>query len=132
MLETHSEERETAPIQTKAITMTKSTATVSAREAYQVLKDVALDIRALQHPPTASNGETTVLKVDDWEITLLTSNGVLIGCPSCVAPDGRTGHWQRFGTDPVSLLSAWEQARIEATLPAAALGEDRLGTSAKA
>lgn len=116
MLETHPEERETAPIQTKAITMKNPTATVSAREAYQVLKDVALDTRALQHPPTASNNETTVVTVDDWEITLLTSKGVLIGCPSCVAPDGRTGHWHRFGTDPVSLLSAWEQARIEATL----------------
>jgi len=93
--------------------------TVSAREAYQVLKDLALGTRAVQRLTPAVNSEGTLLGVDGWQITLMTHQGAVKGCLCCESPDGRTGSydtWQRFGTDPVSLLSAWEQTQIEALL----------------
>lgn len=99
--------------------MPKSTSTVSAREAYQVLKDLALGIRAVQRLTPAVNSDGTLLGVDGWQITLITHQGAVKSCLYCEAPDGRTGScdtWQRFGTDPVSLLSAWEQAQVEALL----------------
>ena len=37
----------------------------------------------------------------------------------CLSADGRTlAGWQRYGTDPVSLLSTWELAQIERLLNA--------------
>jgi len=99
--------------------MNTSTSTVSAREAYQLLKDIALGSRTVQAAMSPIDIEGKLFRVDGWHITLLAHNGVLSGCHSCESPDGRTGsheNWQRFGTDPVSLLSAWEQAQIEALL----------------
>jgi hypothetical protein len=99
--------------------MTPSTSTVSAREAYQLLKDIALGTRTVQVAASPIEIEGTLFRADGWQITLLAHDGVLRGCLSCESPDGRTGspeNWQRFGTDPVSLLSAWEQAQIEALL----------------
>jgi hypothetical protein len=99
--------------------MTPSPSTVSAREAYQLLKDIALGTRTVQVAASPIEIEGTLLRADGWQITLLAHDGVLRRCLSCESPDGRTGspeNWQRFGTDPVSLLSAWEQAQIEALL----------------
>jgi hypothetical protein len=98
---------------------TQSAAPVPAREAYQLLKDVALGIRSVQSLTNSSGAEEARIDIDGWAVILQTHDGALTGCTSCMAPDGRTGSletWQRYGTDPVSLLSTWEHTQIEALL----------------
>lgn len=97
--------------------MTTTATNVCAREAYQLLKDVALGTRSWL--PLDGNKERVTVAIDGWTLTLLVAGQALVYCESCVAPDGRRGSldsWQRFGTNPVSLLSQWEQAQVEGLL----------------
>jgi hypothetical protein len=97
--------------------MTTPATAVSARETYQLLKDVALGIRPLVR--LEANDEAVVVDIDGWAVTLLTKGQALVYCQSCIAPDGRQGSldsWQRYGTNPVNLLSTWEQAQLEGLL----------------
>ncbi|MNI59835.1 hypothetical protein D3C73_1150160 [compost metagenome] len=66
-------------------------------------------------------GESGLVHVDieGWRLTLEVDGTHLGHCQHCRSPDGREqGHdgWQRYGTDPVSLLSTWELAQIERLL----------------
>jgi hypothetical protein len=57
--------------------------------------------------------------IDGWRLTLDVDGVHVRHCQSCHSPDGREGDldsWQRFGTDPVSFLSAWELAQVERLL----------------
>ncbi|MGF6110239.1 hypothetical protein HKK52_00235 [Pseudomonas sp. ADAK2] len=99
--------------------MTAHRPALTAREVCQLLRDAALGIRALQclDQPCAS-GHVTV-DIEGWRLTLDFDGNHLRHCQSCRAPDGREGAfdtWQRYGTDPVSLLSTWELAQIERLL----------------
>lgn len=87
---------------------------VSPREAYQLLKDVALETRAITALPAGA--DTVRLAVDGWQLLLTVQGTTLIACHACDSPDGRHGSidsWQRFGTNPVALMSAWEHAQVE-------------------
>jgi hypothetical protein len=86
---------------------------LAAREVYQILKDVAMEVRSLRRV-----GER-VVDVDGWVISFAYEDDALHHCASCQAPDGRVGSldtWQRFGTDPVSFLSAWEHRHVQRLL----------------
>lgn len=96
---------------------------LSAREVYQQLKDVALGVRMMQ--PVAAPLTTgkpaglTPITIEGWALTLFIDGATLIHCETCTAPDGRVGSldtWQRYGTNPVSLLSQWEAATLERLL----------------
>ena len=94
--------------------MTATAATVSAREAYQVLKDMALETRVIS--ACAAADDTVSVETDGWRMVLLTQGTVLVGCQHCRSPDGRHGSldsWQRYGTNPVALMSMWEHAQVE-------------------
>ncbi|WP_439878399.1 DUF7693 family protein [Pseudomonas prosekii] len=89
---------------------------LSAREVCQILRDAALQTRHLQCLDT--RGPVQV-DIEGWRLTLDFDGKHLRHCQSCICPDGREGFfedWQRYGTDPVSLLSTWELAQIERLL----------------
>lgn len=59
------------------------------------------------------------INIDGWEISIYNDCDQLDYCEQCVSPDGR--HWSfdsgdRFGTDPMALLSTWEHQALELKL----------------
>lgn len=93
-------------------------ATLSAREVYQVLKDIALDVRQITRL-TQGDGGVVHMQVDGWTISLHNESNELDLCTACTAADGRRADahsWQRFGTDPVHLLSRWEHEQLQRLL----------------
>ncbi|MGF6457873.1 hypothetical protein ABIA55_003337 [Pseudomonas frederiksbergensis] len=101
------------------------TSPLIAREVYQVLKDVALGTRTMARASNQSWNEIydgrIAVAVDGWQLTLFNDGGTLDYCEVCRSPDGRVGtveDWQRYGTDPVELLSGWEREQLERLLNA--------------
>lgn len=94
---------------------------LSPREVYQQLRDVALGVRLMSRAtPTSTCGQVLV-EIEGWQLLLDFEGNRLHHCEQCLHPDGRQGSadtWQRYGTDPVSLLSTWEMAQIERLLKA--------------
>lgn len=100
----------------------KTTSPLTAREVYQILKDVALGTRIMTRAILSwseiYHGLMSV-EIDGWQLTLFNDCDTLDYCESCMSPDGRVGTletWQRYGTDPVDLLSGWERERLERLL----------------
>jgi len=98
---------------------------LTAREVYQVLKDIALGSRTMQRACSQSWNEIyhdlMPVEIDGWYLTLFNDGGTLDYCEDCRSPDGRIGSledWQRYGTDPVELLSGWEREQLERLLNA--------------
>lgn len=98
---------------------------LTAREAYQVMRDIALGVRNMRRLGTHSWTEIytglMAVEVDGWVITFYNDCDTLDYCDSCYCPDGRAyrfDSFQRFGTDPVELLSTWEHAQLEKLLSA--------------
>ncbi|WP_286914751.1 MULTISPECIES: DUF7693 family protein [unclassified Pseudomonas] len=95
---------------------------LTPREAYQVLRDIALGIRSMRRVSEQpwDSGQITV-EVEGWLLTLCSAGGALDHCASCQAPDGRAyvlGSGQRFGTHPVELMSTWELKQVQTMLAA--------------
>jgi len=92
---------------------------LTPREVYQQLRDAALGVRPLQSlAPHSACGQIQV-DIEGWQLLLDFEGHRLHHCAHCRHPDGREGSldtWQRYGTDPVSLLSTWELAQIERLL----------------
>ncbi|MGH8463181.1 MAG: DUF7693 family protein [Pseudomonas sp.] len=89
------------------------------REVYQQLRDAAMGVRALQKLDTLQHGERIWVEIEGWKLLLDFEGKRLHHCEQCTHPDGRQGSldtWQRYGTDPVSLLSTWEMKQIEQLL----------------
>lgn len=98
---------------------------LTARDVYQVLKDVALGTRIMRRTSSKSlseiYNELMPVEIDGWRLTLFNDGGALGHCEDCRSPDGRVGtvvDWQRYGTDPVELLSGWEREQLERLLSA--------------
>ncbi|KRP49852.1 phosphoglycerate mutase [Pseudomonas poae] len=98
-------------------------AELSAREVSQVLREVIFGRRAMSKVGRESWDEIYAghfqINVDGWEISIHNDCDQLDYCEQCVSPDGR--HWSfdsgdRFGTDPVALLSTWEHQTLEQLL----------------
>jgi len=96
---------------------------LTAREVYQVLKEVALGVRTLRRLSAQSWNEIHTgpmpVEVDSWTLTLFNDCDILDYCEDATCPAGRTGtleDWQRYGTNPVDLLSAWEHRQLELML----------------
>lgn len=92
---------------------------LSPREVYQQLRDAALGIRPMKRLETALTSSQVRVDIEDWQLVLDFEGNRLHHCEHCQHPDGRHGSldtWQRYGTDPVSLLSTWEMAQIERLL----------------
>lgn len=98
---------------------------LTAREVCQVLRDIALGLRVMRRgdalPMSGLSSECTWVQADGWTLALCTAEGELISCSACQSPDGRCGSeatWQRYGTDPVHLLSTWELGQVRRLLSA--------------
>ncbi|MHC8382410.1 DUF7693 family protein [Pseudomonas sp. LB3P14] len=92
---------------------------LTAREVYQPLRDAALGIRPLTRLDDQPVPGQAQVDIEGWRLTLDFDGIRLRHCQRCQSPDGREGvfdSWQRYGTDPVSLLSTWELAQIERLL----------------
>jgi hypothetical protein len=89
---------------------------LTAREVYQQLRDAALEVRLLERLDEQPEPGQVQVDIEGWRLTLDFDGTRLRHCQRCQSPDGREGvldSWQRYGTDPVSLLSTWELAQIE-------------------
>lgn len=96
---------------------------LTAREVCQVLRGVTFGRRTMAKVGTQSWDEVYachfIVDVEGWRITLYNDCDELDYCEECVSPDGR--RWcfdpgDRFGTDPVALLSMWEHQTLERLL----------------
>nr|WP_256357266.1 hypothetical protein [Pseudomonas sp. PDM26] len=90
---------------------------LTAREVYQPLRDAAQGICTFKRVDDAC--ESVRVDIDGWRLLLDVDAGHLRHCLHGQSPDGREYAFdsgQRFGTDPVSLLSTWELAQIERLL----------------
>ena len=99
--------------------------TLGVRQVYQVLKDVALGTRTMTRTGWQTWDEVYAchfeIDVEGWRLSIYNDCDSLDYCHSCVAPDGRRWDFdssQRFGTDPVELMSTWEHATFERLLKA--------------
>ncbi|MBM3103794.1 hypothetical protein H8F21_03890 [Pseudomonas sp. P66] len=92
---------------------------LTPREVYQQLRDAALGIRPMTRLAPALSNNLVRVEIEGWQLLLDVEGKRLHHCERCQHPDGRHGSletWQRYGTDPVSLLSTWELAQIERLL----------------
>ena len=92
---------------------------LTAREVYQQLRDAAQGIRTFKRVDETCKSSHVRIDIDGWRLTLDIDAGHLRHCLHGQSPDGREyafDNGQRFGTDPVSLLSTWELAQIERLL----------------
>lgn len=96
---------------------------LTAREVYQILRDIALGTRSMRR--LGKQGWRQIhsgpmsLEAQGWVLVLYSDGGELDYVQSCQSPDGRRADfasWQRYGTDPVSLLSIWEHNQLEKLL----------------
>ncbi|MEO6679916.1 MAG: hypothetical protein ABIO21_21445 [Pseudomonas sp.] len=98
---------------------------LTAREVCQLLRDAALGVQTLQRlDPPGAPGHVKI-DIEGWRLILDLDEQRLRHCQGCQSPDGREGvfeSWQRYGTDPVSLLSTWELAQIERLLAEGSVG----------
>lgn len=87
---------------------------LTAREVYQQMRDAALGLRPLKR----LNGQPPVqVDIEGWRLSLDVDGTHLRHCLGCQSPDGRAfDGGQRYGTDPVNLLSTWELAQVERLL----------------
>jgi hypothetical protein len=92
---------------------------LTAREVYQPLRDAAQGIRTFKRIDEHCMSNLVRVDIDGWRLLLDVDAGHLRHCLHVQFPDGREyafDNGQRFGTDPVSLLSTWELAQIERLL----------------
>jgi hypothetical protein len=102
-----------------------TTSPLTALKVCQVLTDVALGKRIMMRSSIQSWNEIyhglMPVEIDGWVLTLFNDCDTLDYCGDCRTPDGRVGtveDWQRYGTDPVELLSGWEREQLERLLNA--------------
>jgi hypothetical protein len=77
--------------------------------------------RVCNQPSSEIYHGVITVEIDGWHLTLFNDCDSLDYCEDCRAPDGRVGTleaWQRYGTDPVDLLSGWERGQLERLLNA--------------
>lgn len=92
---------------------------LSARDVCQRLREVALGVLAFEVCEVMSESGLIAVDIEDWHLLLDFADGHLHHCEfarNCAGDEATLDTWQRYGTDPVSLLSTWELAQIERLL----------------
>ncbi|WP_426131540.1 DUF7693 family protein [Pseudomonas sp. DWP1b1] len=98
-------------------------AALSAREVSQVLREAIFGRSVMSKVGQQSwahihSGHFQV-DVDGWRMSIYNDCDQLDYCEQCVSPDGRRWSFDsgdRFGTDPIALLSTWEHQTLEKLL----------------
>ncbi|WP_313065013.1 hypothetical protein [Pseudomonas sp.] len=100
-----------------------TTAEISAREVCQLLREVIFERRSMTRVGKTSWDEIYaghfVVSIEGWRISIYNDCDTLEYCEQCVSPDGRRWSFEsgdRFGTDPIALLSTWEHQTLEQLL----------------
>jgi hypothetical protein len=100
-----------------------SAAELSAREVSQVLREAIFGRSVMSKVGHESWDEIYAgqfqINVDGWEISIYNDCDKLDYCEQGVSPQGRRWSFDsgnRFGTDPVALLSKWEHQTLERML----------------
>ncbi|MCK3843888.1 hypothetical protein E4O97_10685 [Pseudomonas sp. W15Feb34] len=100
-------------------------AELSAREVCQVLREVTFERRMMTKVSQASWDEIYagyfVVSVEGWRISIYNDCDTLDYCEECISSDGRRWSFDsgdRFGTDPIALLSTWQHQTLERLLKA--------------
>lgn len=103
----------------------ESIAALTAREICQVLREVAFGRRMMVRACAQSWSELYagmfMVDVEGWSITIFNDCDELDYGEACVSPDGRRWSFDsgdRYGTDPIALLSTWEHQTLENLLKA--------------
>lgn len=98
-------------------------AQLSARDVCQVLREVIFGRCAMTKVGQALWDEIYaghfLVDVDGWRLSIYNDCDTLDYCEECVSPDGRRWSFDsgdRFGTDPIALLSTWEHRTLERML----------------
>ncbi len=98
---------------------------LSAREVCQVLREVTFERRTMTKVGQAPWDEVYaghfVVNVEGWRISIYNDCDTLDFCEECVSPEGRRWSFSagdRFGTDPIALLSTWEHQKLERLMKA--------------
>ncbi|MBV4535865.1 MULTISPECIES: DUF7693 family protein [Pseudomonas] len=90
----------------------------TSREVYQCLRDAALGVQPVDIRARHPSGQIEI-ESGGWQLTLVLDREGLAHCLNCRSPQGVEGsveRWQRYGTNPVDLLSLWERTQIERLL----------------
>ncbi|WP_426807937.1 hypothetical protein ABOC32_16190 [Pseudomonas sp. WOUb67] len=91
---------------------------LNTRAIYQSLRNAALGVHHLEVSARRDGGLVDV-DIQGWQLTLALDTEGLAQCISCQSPDGQQAgieDWQRYGTNPVDLLSLWERTQLEKLL----------------
>ena len=94
---------------------------LSAREVSQRLREAALGVLAFNICDVPTAAGLVAVDIEGWHLLLDFEGSRLHHCEFARNADGQEctlDSWQRYGTDPVSLLSTWELAQIEQLLNA--------------
>lgn len=94
-------------------------ASLSARDVCQRLREVALGVLAFEVCEVMSESGLIAVDIEGWHLLLDLADGHLHHCEyarNWAGDEATLDTWQRYGTDPVSLLSTWELAQIERLL----------------
>lgn len=98
---------------------------LSAREVCQVLHEVVFSRCAMTNVHTQTWDEVYaghfIVDIEGWRISVYNDCDELDYCETCTSPDGRIWSFDpgdRYGTDPIALLSTWEHQRLESLLKA--------------
>lgn len=96
---------------------------LSARDVSQILREVIFGRSSMSKAGQESWDEIYAghfhVNVDGWQLSIYNDCDELDYCEECVSSDGRRWSFDsgdRFGTDPVALLSAWEHQTLELML----------------
>ncbi|MDE1165194.1 MAG: hypothetical protein PW845_07320 [Pseudomonas sp.] len=96
---------------------------LTAREVCQVLREAIFGRRTLTNACHRSRDETDagvcIVEIDGWRLSIDNEGDALGHCEQCTAADGRTWAFNsgdRYGTDPIAMLSQWEHTTLERLL----------------
>jgi probable phosphoglycerate mutase len=96
---------------------------LTAREVSQVLREVIFERSSVTRACSQTWDEIYAghfqVDIGGWFISIYNDCDELDYCEECVAPDGRRWAFDsgdRFGTDPIALLSTWELVTLEQIL----------------
>lgn len=96
---------------------------LTARAVCQVLREVTFGRRAMTKIGSQTWDDVYachfLVNVDGWRIVLYNDCDTLDYCHEALSPDGQRWAFDlgdRYGTDPVALLSTWEHQTLERML----------------
>lgn len=103
----------------------RTAAELSSREVCQVVREVTLERRTMTTVGQASweggYAGHFLVDIDGWQISIFNDCDTLDHCEECISSDGRRWSFDsgdRFGTDPITLLSTWEHQTLDRLLKA--------------